>query len=43
MQTALRLAIVSGNGVGKSAFAAWLIYWAISTQVEARVVVTANT
>ncbi len=41
--TALRLSIVSGNGVGKSAFMAWLTYWALSTMVGSRVVVTANT
>ncbi len=38
-----RLAIVSGNGVGKSALGAWLIHWALSTMPDTRVVVTANT
>lgn len=40
---AIRLAIVSGHGIGKSAFVAWLILWAVSTKTDTRGVVTANT
>lgn len=40
---AIRLAMASGHGVGKSAIVAWLILWAISTKVDTRGVVTANT
>ncbi len=40
---ALRIAIASGNGSGKSALAAWLILWALSTFEDTRGVVTANT
>lgn len=40
---AIKLAVASGNGVGKSALVAWLVLWALSTREDARVVVTANT
>ena len=40
---AIRLAMASGHGVGKSALVAWIILWAISTKVDTRGVVTANT
>jgi hypothetical protein len=40
---ALRLAVASGHGIGKSALVAWIILWAMSTVREARGVVTANT
>jgi len=39
----LRLAIASGHGVGKSAFAGMVVDWAMSTCRDTRVVVTANT
>lgn len=39
----VREAVASGHGVGKSALAAWLILWAISTHEDTRGVVTANT
>jgi hypothetical protein len=35
--------ISSGHGIGKSALLAWLAWWGISTMVDSRVVVTANT
>lgn len=35
--------VVAGHGVGKSAVVAWIILWAISTKVDTRGVVTANT
>src|SRR5262245_33940758 len=40
---ALRLAVASGHGIGKSALVAWIILWAISTLHDTRGVVTANT
>lgn len=40
---AIRRAIASGHGIGKSAFVAWLLMWAFSTFKDARGVVTANT
>lgn len=36
-------AVASGHGVGKSAFVAWLILWALSTCADTRGIVTANT
>jgi len=41
--TPLQLAVSSGHGIGKSALIAMIINWAMSTCVDARVVVTANT
>lgn len=43
VQKAIRRAIASGHGIGKSAFVAWIILWAFSTFKDARGVVTANT
>jgi hypothetical protein len=40
---ALQIAIASGHGPGKSALVAWIILWSISTEVDTRGVVTANT
>ncbi|SEP26631.1 hypothetical protein SAMN02990966_04701 [Rhodospirillales bacterium URHD0017] len=40
---AVRLAIASGHGIGKSALVAWIILWALSTLPDTRGVVTANT
>ena len=42
-QEVVRLARVSGHGVGKSALVAWLIQWIMSTRPDARGVVTAST
>lgn len=42
-EEAIRIAVTSGHGVGKSALVAWLILWAISTKVDTKGVVTANT
>lgn len=39
----IREAITSGHGIGKSAFVAWIIDWGMSTQVDTKGVVTANT
>lgn len=43
MQKALKLAVASGHGIGKSALVAWLILWAISTMTDTKGVITANT
>ena len=40
---AIRLAVTSGHGIGKSALVAWIVLWAISTCTDAMGVVTANT
>jgi hypothetical protein len=40
---AVRQAVASGHGVGKSALVAWIILWALSTRRDTRGVVTANT
>lgn len=40
---AIRMAIASGHGIGKSAFVAWLVDWIMSTRPHAKGVVTANT
>ncbi len=40
---AIREAVASGHGIGKSALVAWLILWAASTFEDTKGVVTANT
>jgi hypothetical protein len=40
---AIQIAVASGHGVGKSALVSWLILWAISTFVDTKGIVTANT
>lgn len=40
---ALRLAVASGHGIGKSALVAWIVLWAMSTCPGTRGIVTANT
>jgi hypothetical protein len=40
---AVRLAVASGHGIGKSALVAWIILWALSTMHDTRGVVSANT
>lgn len=40
---ALREAVASGHGIGKSCLVAWLILWAMATYEDTRGVVTANT
>lgn len=40
---AIREAIASGHGVGKSTLVSWIILWAVSTYPDTRGVVTANT
>lgn len=41
--TALRIAVASGHGVGKTCLVSWLILWFISTRPKCQIVVTANT
>ena len=38
-----RAAVASGHGIGKSATVAWIILWLMSTRVNCRGIVTANT
>jgi hypothetical protein len=40
---AIRLAISSGHGIGKTALVSWLILWFISTRPRPQIIVTANT
>ena len=39
---ALRLAVSSGRGIGKSALVSWLILWMLTTRIGSTVVVSAN-
>lgn len=39
----LRIAVASGHGIGKSGFMGMLTHWGLSTMVDTRVVITANT
>lgn len=41
--SAVRLAVASGHGIGKTALVAWIILWFISTRPNPQIVVTANT
>lgn len=41
--TALRIAVASGHGIGKTALVSWIILWFISTRPNPQIVVTANT
>jgi hypothetical protein len=43
LDDAIRIAVASGHGVGKSALVSWIIKWGIDTFPDARGVVTANT
>jgi hypothetical protein len=40
---AIRMAVSSGHGVGKSTLVAWLVLWILSTRPHARGTITANT
>ncbi len=40
---AIRIAVASGHGVGKSALVSWIIIWALATFRDTRGIVTANT
>ena len=39
---AMRRAVVSGRGVGKSALVSWLVLWMLSTRIGSSVIVSAN-
>ena len=39
----VRIAISSGHGIGKTCLSAWLILWAVATEVDTTIIVTANT
>ncbi len=43
VEAALKMAVASGHGIGKSALVSWIILWAISTHEDTKGVVTANT
>lgn len=43
LDEAIRLAISSGHGIGKTAFVSWVILWFISTREFPQIVVTSNT
>lgn len=43
IQDAIKLAVSSGHGVGKSALVAWVTLWAMATCEDTRGVITANT
>ena len=40
---AIRQAVASGHGIGKSALVSWIVLWALATRVDTRGIVTANT
>ena len=40
---AIRIAVASGHGIGKSALVSWIILWAMATSPDTMGVVTANT
>jgi hypothetical protein len=42
-KTALRMAVRSGHSIGKTAFLTWIALWWLSTRVNSKVVITANT
>lgn len=43
VEKALRIAVASGHGIGKTALVAWIILWFICTRPHPQIVVTANT
>jgi hypothetical protein len=43
VSAAIRLAVASGHGIGKTALVAWIILWFVSTRPTPQIVVTANT
>lgn len=43
LQTAIRMAVVSGHGIGKTALISWILLWFISTRPNPQIVCTANT
>lgn len=43
IDAAIRIAVASGRGIGKSTTIAWIILWAMATMPDTKVKVTANT
>jgi len=43
VEGALRIAVASGHGIGKSALVAWVLLWALATFPMTKVTITANT
>lgn len=43
LQTAIRIAVVSGHGIGKTALISWILLWFMSTRPHPQIVCTANT
>lgn len=43
ISAAIRVAVSSGHGIGKTTLVAWIILWFISTRPNPQIVVTANT
>ena len=43
LEGAIRIAVASGHGIGKSALVSWIILWSLSTLPLTKVVITANT
>lgn len=43
LDEAIRIAVASGHGIGKTALVAWIIIWFISTRDFPQIVVTSNT
>ena len=43
LSEAIQAATASGHGIGKSALVAWIIIWGLSTLIDTKIVVTANT
>ena len=43
LTAAIRIAVASGHGIGKTALVSWIILWFISTRDHPQIVVTANT
>jgi len=43
IEKAIRMAVASGHGIGKTAMTSWIILWFISTRPNPQIVVTANT
>jgi len=43
IEDAIRVAVASGHGIGKSALVSWIVLWAMSTKEDTKGVVTANT
>jgi hypothetical protein len=40
---AIKIAVASGHGIGKSALVSWIILWAVSTMEDTKGIITANT